>query len=340
MSLIERRRSLILATAFLALAAVTGANTVCAQHTPRELRRIGYLSEFGDFSKTRRKKPSAPRQAFLDGLAEAGFVNGKNLIIEYRSAHGRRERLPDLARELVARKVEVIFSWASGAEAAAEATQTVPVVFMGITDPVASGFVQSLAHPGGNVTGISNQGLEINPKRLELLKAAIPSVQHVAVLTHRAASLREQRERDLAAAAPSLGVTVDFFEVQAPNQIPAAVAAMKAAGADALLIQEFDEFHLQRKQISQLALDSRLPAMCFLEDFVQAGCLMSYAPDLLDVFRRAGGYVARILKGADPADLPVEQPTKFNFVVNAKTAKAIGVTFSQSTLLRADRVIE
>ena len=340
MSLIVRRRSLILVTAFLALAAATGANTVCAQHTPRELRRIGYLSEFGDFSKTRRKKPSAPRQAFLDGLAEAGFVNGKNLIIEYRSAHGRRERLPDLARELVARKVEVIFSWSSGASAAAEATETLPVVFILVTDPVASGFVQSLAHPGGNVTGISNQGLEINPKRLELLKAAIPSAQRVAVLTHGKHSLREQMMHDLAAAAPLLGVRIDFFEVQAPSELPGAFAAMRAAGADALLIQGFDEFFLQRKQISQLALDSRLPAMCFLPDFVQAGCLMSYGQNLLEIFRRGGHYVGKILKGANPADLPVEQPTKFDFVINAKTAKALGVVFPRSVLLRADRVIE
>jgi ABC-type uncharacterized transport system substrate-binding protein len=338
MSLIERRRFLILGSASLALAASSGLHAVHAQQTPHGLRRIGFLSEKSDFAK--RKKPSALHQAVLQGLADAGFVDGKNLIIEYRFADGKRERLPHLARELVARKVEVIFSYASGANEAAAATKTVPVVFVGITDPVASGLVRSLAHPGGNVTGISNQGLEINTKRLELLKAAIPSLQRVAVLMYRAHTVGQQIEHDLAAAAPSLGVKVDFFEVQAPSQIPGAFTAMKAAGADALLIQEHDEFYLDAKQISQLALDSRLPAMCWASPFVQAGCLMSYGPDFLDIARRAGGYVARILKGANPADLPVEQPIKFEFVINAKTAKALGLTIPPSVLLRANRVIE
>jgi putative ABC transport system substrate-binding protein len=338
MSLFERRRFAILASAFLALAAASSLHSVHAQETPHELRRIAYLSEFGDFSKG--KKPSPLLQAFLDGLAKAGFVNGKNLIVEYRSAHGRRERLPELARELVARKVEVIFSSSSAALAAAAATKIVPVVFILVTDPVANGLVRSLAHPGGNVTGISNQGLEINTKRLGLLKAAIPSLQRVAVLVHRKHSLRARMEQDLAAAAPSLGVKVDFFEVQAPEQIPRAFAAMKAAGADSLLIQEFDEFYGQRKQISELALANRLPAMCFVEALVRAGCLMSYGQNFLEIFHRAGGYVARILKGANPADLPVEQPTKFDLVLNAKTAKALGVVFPRSLLLRADQVIE
>jgi putative ABC transport system substrate-binding protein len=337
-SLIERGRFLVVSSAFLALIAASGLHAVHAQQASHELRRIGYLSQFGDFSKP--KKPSAGRQAFLNGLAEAGFVDGNNLIIEYRSAHGKAERFPDLARELIAREVEVIFSWSTGAGAAAEATKTVPVVFILVTDPVANGLVQSLAHPGGNVTGISNQGLEINTKRLELLKSAIPSLQRVAVLIHRKHSLREQMVHDLAAAAPLLGVKVDFFKVQAADELPGAFAAMRAAGADALLIQGFDEFFLQRKQISQLALDSRLPAMCFLPDFVQAGCLMSYGQNLLEIFRRGGHYVAKILKGANPADLPVEQPTKFDFVINAKTAKALGVVFPRSVLLRADRVIE
>lgn len=338
MSLIERRRFFILASGFLALAAASGLHAVDAQQTPHELRRIGYLTAFGDYSK--HKKPSAFRQAFLDSLAEAGFVDGKNLIVEYRSAHRRMERLPELARELVARKVEVIFSVSTAATPTAEATKTVPVVFILVTDPVASRLVRSLAHPGGNVTGISNQGLEINVKRLEWLKAAIPSSQRVAVLMHRKHMLSAQMEHDLAAAAPSLGVKVDFFEVKAPNEIPGAFAAMKASGADSLLIQEFDDFYRQREQISQLTLNSRLPAMCFIEAFVQAGCLMSYGQNLLDIVRRGGGYVAKILKGANPADLPVEQPTRFDLVINAKTATAIGVTIPRSVLLRADRVIK
>jgi len=311
--------------------------SVGAQQTDQP-RRIGYLSPDNDYAK--RKKPSAYHRAFLRSLAEHGFVVGKNLIIEYRFAERKSERLPDLASELIARKVEVIFSWSSAARAAAEATKTVPVVFIGITDPVAMGLVESLAHPGGNVTGVSNQGLEINTKRLELLKAAVPRVQRVAVLMHRRHSMRERMQHDLRAAAPSLGIRVDFFEVQAPNQIEGAFAAMKAAGADSLLLQEFDEFTTYGKQISQLALGSRLPAMCHFALLVQEGCLMSYGQNFLDIFRRAGGYVARILEGTNPAEMPVEQPTKFDFVVNIKTAKVLGLTFPPSILLRADRVIE
>jgi len=322
----------------LALIAASVPWAVCAQQPAPATRRIGFLSELGDFAK--RKKPSAYHQAFLRGLAEAGFISGKNLTIEYRFAEGKEERLHALANELVARKPEVIFSWSSGALAVARATKTVPVVFIGITDPVANSLVQSLAHPGGNVTGISNQGLEITAKRLELLKTAVPSVQRVAVLTHRGHTLREQTKHALEAVAPSVGVRLEFFEVAAPDQIAGAFAAMKTAGADSLLVQEYGGFTVHAKEISRLALESRLPATCQFALFVRAGCLMSYGQDFVDIFRRAGGYVARILDGAEPADLPVEQPIKFEFVINAKTAKALGLTIPQSILLRADRVIE
>jgi len=344
MSPIERRRALILASAFLALAAASGPWAVCAQQAAGGTHRIGYLTE-GETSETfvnfaKREKPRGYHRAFLRGLAEAGFIPGKNLTIEYRFAEGEAERLPDLANELLARKVEVIFSRTSGALAAAQATKTVPVVFIGITDPVASKLVKSLAHPGGNVTGISNQGLEINAKRLELLTAAIPSARRVAVLVHREHSLREQTKHDLAAAAPSLGVQVDFFEVAAPDQLVGAFAAMKAAGADTLIVQESGEFFLHRKEISQLALDSRLPAICHFVLFVRAGCLMSYGADFADIYRRAGDYVARILNGADPADLPVQQPVKFDLIINARTARALGVVLPRWMLMRADQVIE
>jgi putative ABC transport system substrate-binding protein len=344
MSLIERRRFAIAATVLLALAAAGGPWAVCAQQAARGTHRIGYLTEGGtseafvDYPK--RKKPRGYHRAFLRGLAEAGFIPGKNLIIEYRFAEDKVERLPHLVNELLTRKVEVIFSRSSGALAAAQATKTVPVVFLGITDPVASKLVKSLAHPGGNVTGISNQGVEINTKRLELLTAAIPSARRVAVLIDHEHSLREQTKRDLAAAAPSLGVQIDFFEVAAPDQIVGAFAAMKAAGADSLLVQESGEFFLHRKEISQLALDNRLPAICHFLLFVRAGCLMSYGADFADIYRRAGDYVARILNGADPADLPVQQPVKFDLIVNARTAKALGVVFPRSMLLRADQIIE
>jgi len=337
MSLIERHR-LLCAAGVLVLVAASVPSAVCAQQPVHATRRIGFLAQTSDFAK--RKTPSAYHQAFLRGLAEAGFVAGKNLTIEYRFAEGKAERLPDLAKELVARKPEVIFAWSTGALMVARATKTVPVVFIAITDPVANKLVQSLAHPGGNVTGISNQGLEITAKRLELLKTAVPAVRHVAVLTHRRHTLREQTTHALVAVAPSLGVRVQFFEVAAPDQIADAFAAMKAAGADSLLVQEYDEFMVHAKAISQLALDGHLPASCQAALFVRAGCLMSYGPNFVDIFRRAGGYVARILSGADPADLPVEQPVKFDLSVNAKTAKALGVEFPQSILLRADHVVD
>ena len=342
MSLIERRRFLSAASALLVLAAGGMPWSVYAQQLAHATHRIGYLTEGyrNEVFDAKRKKPSGYQQAFLRGLAEAGFIPGKNLTIEYRFAEGKVERLPDLANELLARKVEVIFSRSSGALAAAQATKTVPVVFLGITDPVASKLVKSLAHPGGNVTGISNQGVEINTKRLELLTAAIPSARRVAVLIDHEHSLREQTKRDLAAAAPSLGVQIDFFEVAAPDQIVGAFAAMKAAGADSLLVQESGEFFLHRKEISQLALDNRLPAICHFLLFVRAGCLMSYGADFADIYRRAGDYVAKILDGADPADLPVQQPVKFDLDINAKTAKALGVVFPQSVLLRADHVVD
>ena len=342
MSLIERRRFLSAASALLVLAAGGMPWSVYAQQLAHATHRIGYLTEGyrNEVFDAKRKKPSGYQQAFLRGLAEAGFIPGKNLTIEYRFAEGKVERLPDLANELLARKVEVIFSRSSGAVAAAQATKTVPVVFIGITDPVAGKLVQSLARPGGNMTGISNQGLEVNTKRLELLKTAVPSVRHVAVLMDRGHALREQTKHDLAAAAPSLGVQVDFFEVAAPDELVGAFAAMKAAGADALLVQESGKLFLHRKEISQLALDSRLPAICHFVLFVRAGCLMSYGQDFADIYRRAGGYVAKILDGADPADLPVQQPVKFDLDINAKTAKALGVVFPQAILLRADRVIE
>ena len=338
MSQVARTRFLAAASALLILAAAGVPWAACAQQNAPGAHRIGFLAEGSDFAK--RRKPSVHHQAFLRGLAEAGFVPGQNLTIEYRFAEGREARLPDLAKALVARDVEVIFSWSSGALAAARATRTVPVVFIGITDPVANGLVQSLARPGGNVTGISNQGLEVNVKRLDLLKSAVPSAQRVAVLMHRRHTLREQTKQALAAAAPSLGVKVDFFDVSAPDQLPGAFAAMKAAGADSLLVQEYGEFTLHAKEIARLALENKLPAICQFALFVQAGCLMSYGQDFVDIFRRAGGYVARILNGAVPADLPVEQPVKFDFVVNASTARALGLVLPQSILLRADRVIE
>jgi ABC-type uncharacterized transport system substrate-binding protein len=313
------------------------APTVSARQT-QSVRRIGYLTAGSDFTK--RKAPSAYHQAFLRGLTENGFAVGKNLSIEYRFAEGRNERLPALAAELVERKVEVIFAWSTGALAAAKATRSIPVVFTAITDPVKAGLVQSLAHPGGNVTGLSNEGLDLSAKRLELLKTAVPRVRRIAFLACPKHSDYEGQRRRLEAAGSPLGVEMRFLEVNKPEEIAGAFVQMRHVGADALLVQEYSMFALARKKIAALTLEGRLPTMCESAGYVQEGCLMSYGQDFVDVWRRAGGYVARILKGADPAAMPVEQPTKFELVINMKTAGAFGIEIPESILVQANRVIE
>jgi len=328
---IERRRFLVATCALLVVRAVRAQQT-------QTVRRIGYLSAGNSYAK--RKTPSAYNQAFLRGLAENGFVVGKNLSIEYRFAEGQSERLPALAAELVERKVEVIFGWSTAARAAAKATRSIPVVFTAITDPVSSGLVQSLAHPGGNVTGLSNQGLDLGAKRLQLLTTAVPRARRIAFLAYPKAANYEVQRQTLEAAASSLGIELRLLGVNGPEGLAGAFVAMRNAGADALLVQEYSMFALARKKIAALALESRLPTMCEFAAYVQAGCLMSYGQDFVDVWRRAGGYVARILKGADPAGMPVEQPTKFELTINMRTARALDLTIPQSVLLRADRVIQ
>ncbi len=329
-----RRREAI--AALTAMLAVAGASVPSSAQGAE--RRIGYLHPGADFAK--RKTPSPHHEAFLKGLAEQGFIPGRNLVVEYRFAEGRNERLPALAAELVERKVEVIFGWADAARAAARATRSIPVVFTAIADPVIDGLVQSLAHPGGNVTGFSNQGLELDAKRLELLKAAVPSARRVAVLAEIGHSLYRQQKSSLESAARSLGLELHFVEIRGPARLPQAFAAIKAARADALLVQERPVFNFDRRGIAGAAVENRLPAMFEHADFVRDGGLMSYGPDFVDVWRRAGDYVGRILMGAVPAALPVQQPTRFELVVNRKTAREIGVEIPRSVLLRADWVIE
>jgi putative ABC transport system substrate-binding protein len=303
-----------------------------------ELRRIGYLHPGTDFAK--RGTPSPHHEAFLQGLAGQGFVPGRNLVVEYRFAEGRSDRLPVLAADLVERKVEVIFGWAEAARTAARTTRTVPVVFTAVADPVMDGLVKSLSRPGGNVTGFSNQGLELDAKRLELLKAAVPAARRVAVLADVSHPLYGRQRSGLEAAARSLGVELRFVEVKGPVRVAEAFAAIKGAQPDALLVQEHSVFNFHRRAIADAALEIRLPAMFEHVDFVNDGGLLSYGPDFVDVWRRAGDYVGRILKGAEPAALPVQQPTKFELVVNQKSARRIGIAVPQSLLLRADRVIE
>ena len=306
----------------------------CAQK-PGKLYRVGYLG-------LAPHSPSDPYfEAFRQGLQEHGFIEGKNIVIEQRYAEWKFDRLPALAAELVELRVDVIHSIAVGALAAIKATKTIPIVFAFITDPVASGVVESLARPGGNATGLSNMGLDLSLKRLELLTKAVPGARRVALLGHpHIYKSYPQIRKNLEIAIQSLGVEGLFFEVREPHELESAFAAMREAGAEALLMLEYIMFWNERRRIVALAAKSRLPAMCELRPWAQLGCLMSYGVDILDVLRRAGGQVGKILKGANPAELPVEQPMRFELVINNKTATALGVTIPESTLIQANELIE
>jgi putative ABC transport system substrate-binding protein len=283
-------------------------------------------------------------EAFLQGLRDLGYVEGRNLVIEYRNAEGKSERFPALAAELVALKVDVIVAPApQAALAAKQATRTLPIVFIGAGDPVGSGLVTSLARPGGNVTGLSMLTPELVGKVLELLKQAVPGVSRVAVLW-QPGYMVERTEKDILKAAEvaarALGVRAQFVEARGPADFERAFSDMTRARAGALTVLPSPMFFNERRRLVDLAAKNRLPAVYASRDYVDAGGLLSYGPNFADMFRRAATYVDKILKGAKPADLPVEQPTKFELVINLKTAKALGLTIPQSVLGRADHVVE
>jgi len=283
-------------------------------------------------------------EAFRQGLRDLGYVDGRNVVIEYRDAEGKFERLPTLAAELVALKVDVIVAGGTPAALAAkQATGTLPIVFAGPGDPVTSGLVTSLARPGGNVTGLSSFAPELVGKCLEQLKQAVPGVGRVAALW-QPGGLGERTDKDVLkeaeAAARALGVRLQFVEARGPEDFDRAFSEMTKARAGALTVLPGSMFVNERRRLVDLAAKNRLPAVYPWREGVADGGLMSYGPDLADLFRRAATYVDKILKGAKPADLPVEQPTKFEFVINLKTAKALGLTIPQTLLLRADQVIE
>jgi putative ABC transport system substrate-binding protein len=284
-------------------------------------------------------------EAFLQGLRDLGYVEGRNVVIEYRDAEGKSERLPALAAELVALKVDVIVAPSTPAALAAkQATRTLPIVFTGATDPVTDGLVTTLARPGGNVTGLSTTTApEILGKRLELLKQAVPGVTRVAVLW-QPGSQGERTNKDMLkgaeVAARALGVRLQVVEVRGPAEFERAFSDMTRARAGALTPVGGSPFFNERRRLVDLAAKNRLPAVYSNREFVDAGGLMAYGANIADLFRRAATYVDKILRGAKPADLPVEQPTKFEFVINLKTAKALGLTIPPSLLLRADEVIQ
>ena len=284
------------------------------------------------------------REAFLQGLRDLGYVEGRNVVIEYRFAEGKLERYPALAAELVALKVEVIVAPITPSVLAAkQATRTIPIVFVSVGDPIADGLVTSLARPDGNVTGLSTFAADLVGKRLEQLTQAVPGVSRVAVL-RQPGGLADRTEKDMLkgaeVAARALGVQLQFVEARGPADLDRAFSDMTKARAGALTVLTGNVFFIERRRLVNLAAKNRLPAVFSSKDFVVAGGLMSYGPDPADTFRRAASYVDRILKGTKPGDLPVEQPTKFELVINLKTAKALGLTIPPSLLQRADQVIE
>jgi len=311
--------------------------TLCASVQAQQLRRvprIGFLSS---------RSPDAEKSrlaAFQQGLQKLGYSAGKNILIEQRYAAGKFDRLPDLAAELVGLKVDVLVTTGTpAAHAAKNATSTIPIVIGNAGDPVGTGLVASLARPGGNVTGLSVLNTELSGKRLELLKEVVPTASRVAVLLNPANSINPLQLKEIQSAAPALGVTLHSLEVKGTDDIDRAFTAMKKERTGALIVLGDPLLETHRTRIAELAVKSQLPAIYSLAPYVEAGGLMSYGTNFDDLYRRAATYVDKILKGSKPADLPVEQPTKFEFVINLKAAKQIGLTIPPNVLARADRVI-
>ena len=300
-----------------------------AQQTKR-VRRIGVLSSGSE--------RSVDLEVFRQSLRELGYIEGQNIIIEYRWAEGKADRFPELAAELVRLKLDVIVTSGTGpTRALKDATTTIPIVVTSAGDLVGRGLIASLARPGGNITGSTSIAPDLSGKRLELLKEVVPQASRVAFLYQ---PYEEDELKETQIAAEALGVKIQRLEVQQPNQFQSAYAAMIKERADALLISRNPLNNFHRRQLIDLAVKNRLPAMCDGMDWINDGCLMSYGRDGTEGLRRAATYVDKILKGAKPADLPVEQPMRFELIINLKTAKQIGLTIPPWLLMRADKVIK
>ena len=321
--------SLLVVVVLLAVAVIAEAQQ------PAKVPRIGFLTVASASAI------AARHEAFRQGLRELGYVEGKNIIIEYRHAEGKPDRLPAVAAELVRLKVDVIVTTGpSGTRAAKEATVTIPIVMTNDNDPVGNGFVASLARPGGNITGLATLSPELSGKRLELLKEIVPRLSRVAVLGTSTVPGYAQALRETELAAGALAVKLQNLDVLDPKDIETAFRAASKERADAVLVLTGLIFNYQRTQVVDLAVKNRLPAIYINTVFVEDGGLMSYGVSQNDLARRAATYVDKILKGRKPADLPVEQPTKFEFIINLKAAKQIGLTISPNVLARADKVIK
>jgi putative tryptophan/tyrosine transport system substrate-binding protein len=319
---------------WLILGAMLLALCVSAQaQQSKKVPRIGYLDPASPEASLRQI------EALRKGLAELGYVEAKNIVIEYRYGDGKRDRLSAAASELVRRQVDVIVTGSTpGVEAAKNATNTIPIIFATIGDPVRSGLVESLARPGGNITGLTIFSPELGGKRLELLKETFPKITRVAFIWSTMNPGFSFAEAE--AAGKPLGVKVQSVQIGDVDNIESAFEKVRKLGSQAFTTAPDPVMRLNRRKLLDFAAKNRLPAMYGTLDFVNAGGLMSYAPNTIDLYRRAAYYVDRILKGANPADLPVEQPTKFEFVINLKTAKQLDLTIPQSVLFRADKVIK
>jgi putative ABC transport system substrate-binding protein len=302
---------------------------------PKNVPRIGLLSTISSSSITGRL------EAFRQGLHELRYVEGKNIFIEHRSAEGKPDRARALVTELMHLKVDVIVTTGPmSTRAAKEATATLPIVMAFDTDPVGNGFVASLARPGGNITGLSTLAPELSGKQLEILTEIIPWLSRVAVFGTSTAPGNAQSLRETELAAATFRVQIQYLDVLNPEDIGTAFRAAGKSHADAVLMLASPVLNSQRKKIAELSLEGRLPVIFFAGEYVDDEGLMSYAPQLADLFRRAATYVDKILKGAKPANLPVEQATKFELVINLKTAKQIGLIIPPSVLVRANKVIK
>ncbi len=316
-------------------AAIPLFSGIAAQAQPApQVYRIGFVGSAS----------SGPQiDAFREGLKELGYVEGKNAIIETRFAEGRSERIPELVAQVLRLKIDVLVVGSTPAALAAKrATTTVPIVFASLFDPVGAGIVASLARPGGNITGaaIGVGGSGFAGKWVELLKQTVPDLSHVAVLSNPANPANAASVREIEAAARPLQVKLDVLDAANATNLDRAFATISASGAQAMIVTNDPFFTPNRTRLVQFAASQRLPAVYFFKVFAEIGGLMVYGASLEESYRRAATYVDRVLKGAKPADLPIEQPTRFELVINVKTAKALGLTIPQSILLRADRIIE
>jgi putative ABC transport system substrate-binding protein len=325
------RRTFLAGTGAVLLAA-----PLATEAQPAGTRRIGLL-------ETSSPSPARVRlwETLRQRLRELGYLEGQNIAFESRFADGKPDRLPGLAAELVALKVDIIVTSGTPASLAAkQATRTIPIVMAQLADPVGAGLVASLGRPGGNVTGLTTQDADLGGKRLEMLLQVVPKVSRFAVLIDETSPGSMLIARGTQVAAQSLGVQLQSLGVRGPEELDSAFSAMKEARAGALIVESSSLLFTSRTRLADLALKNRLPTMFAQREYAEAGGLMAYSADFSDLFRRAATFVDKILKGAKPADLPVEQPTKFDFVINLKTAKGLGLTIPPSLLARADEVIQ